>query len=413
MAVWKFNRGEWTEAYVFLRLLGDGRIYGASADLVKDPSTYIDILNIIRDEPDKITIFERFLSDNIEYVRISKDEEVIRIVTVPEISGYAKSLYDAIKQLEAARRTVEIPDVQKYLESLGLNTPKASLSDAAKTRYGAKTDIIITSRSPFDHVTSTEGFSIKSHLGSPATLFNCSQTSGFTYEIVGCDEKVMHELNARDTFLSIVKGIKEKGCKLVFYGCRNPFFEQNISIVDSQMHKILSEAVLTHAGYYSDTIQGCNVKDICNCVIGRNPIGVTNPQIFYPAKFKDFLFASFAGMTASTAWSGRKEVTGGYIDVGNEGEMLYYRAISDEVFGNYLFENTYFDRPDRGWCKDLALAKAKAFHEGRKLSNEEECALTFINGVAGVRKSKKGDFGYVYGKKGRFHIDINFQIRFR
>ena len=53
MAVWEFNRGEWTEAYVFLRLLGDGRIYGASADLVKDELTYIDIINIIRDEPDK------------------------------------------------------------------------------------------------------------------------------------------------------------------------------------------------------------------------------------------------------------------------------------------------------------------------------------------------------------------------
>lgn len=51
MAVWEFNRGEWTEAYVFLRLLGEGRIYGASADLVKDEKTYIDIVNIIRAEP--------------------------------------------------------------------------------------------------------------------------------------------------------------------------------------------------------------------------------------------------------------------------------------------------------------------------------------------------------------------------
>ena len=47
MAVWEFNRGEWTEAYVFLRLLGDGRIYGASVDLVKDELTYIDIINIL------------------------------------------------------------------------------------------------------------------------------------------------------------------------------------------------------------------------------------------------------------------------------------------------------------------------------------------------------------------------------
>lgn len=45
MAIWEFNRGEWTEAYVFLRLLGDGRLYGASSDLIKDDQTYIDQYN--------------------------------------------------------------------------------------------------------------------------------------------------------------------------------------------------------------------------------------------------------------------------------------------------------------------------------------------------------------------------------
>ena len=75
MAVWQFNRGEWTEAYVFMRLLGDGRIYGASSELTKDDSTYIDIINIIREEPDKMLIFERFVDENIAYIKASKDDE--------------------------------------------------------------------------------------------------------------------------------------------------------------------------------------------------------------------------------------------------------------------------------------------------------------------------------------------------
>ena len=57
MAVWQFNRGEWTEAYVFLRLLGDGRIYGANDNLEKDELTYIDIINIIKDEPNQYLRF--------------------------------------------------------------------------------------------------------------------------------------------------------------------------------------------------------------------------------------------------------------------------------------------------------------------------------------------------------------------
>jgi hypothetical protein len=409
MAVWKFNRGEWTEAYVFMRLLGDGRIYGASSELTKDDSTYIDIIKIIRDEPDKMLIFERFVEANFSYVKASKDGECIKVVTAPDLSKYAQVLYDNIKNLTAKRGT-SVVDVQSYLESLGIDTPKANLSKSAKEKYGAKTDVIITSQDSLDHSQTTEGFSVKSHLGSSATLFNCSQTSGFTFEVVGCDEKGMHEINSHVSFLSIMKAIKEK-FSLKYVGCRNEAFEQNIAIVDSRMEEILSSAVLVQTSYYGTC--SSTVKDVCNRVIELNPINVRNPQMFYPAKFKDFLFDSFAGMTASSIWNGRKRLTGGYIDVSRNGDMLYYRAMSDDIFGNYLFENTYFDRPDRGMYKDLAVAKANAYLESRVLSEYEVNCYLYKNGVSGAKKSKKGDFGYVYGKDGLYFIDLNFQIRFR
>lgn len=34
--IWAFNRGEWTEAYVFLRLLGVGRVYAADSNLERN-----------------------------------------------------------------------------------------------------------------------------------------------------------------------------------------------------------------------------------------------------------------------------------------------------------------------------------------------------------------------------------------
>ncbi len=409
MAVWQFNKGEWTEAYVFMRLLGDGRIYGASSDLKKDESTYIDIVNIIRDEQDQIVIFKRYIEANIAYVKASKDDENIKVVTAPELSKYAQLLYNSIKEL-AASRVIKVPKVQEYLESLGINSPKANLSDSAKEKYGAKTDVIITSKDSLDHTITTEGFSIKSHIGSPATLFNCSQTSGFTFEVVGCDEEGMHSINANDAFLDILKAIKES-YTLKYIGCRNSAFEQNIAIVDSRMEEVLSEAVLIQASYYGSC--GSGLKDVCDKVIELNPINVKNPLQFYPAKFKDFLFDSFAGMTASSIWNGKKRMTGGYIDVSKNGEMLYYRALSDDIFCNYLFENTFFDRPDRGVRKDMAVAQAKAYFEGRKLSESETNSLIYKNGVSGTKKSKKGDFGFVYESQGRYFIDLNFQIRFR
>ncbi len=409
MAIWQFNRGEWTEAYVFMRLLGDGRIYGASSELTKDDSTYIDIINIIRDEPDKMLIFERFIEENIAYVKASREGKDIKVVTAPELSEYAQVLYNKIKEL-AASRVIQVVDVQEYLEGIGIDSPKANLSESAKEKYGAKTDVIITSEASLDRMRTTEGFSIKSHIGKPATLFNCSQTSGFRFEVVGCDERGMHQLNAKDTFLDIMKNIKDN-YSLKYIGCRNDAFEQNIAIVDSRMDEFLSTAVLAQASYYDNCSP--KVKDICNKVIELNPINVKNPQIFYPAKFKDFLFASFAGLTASSIWNGRKTITGGYIDVSRNGEMLYYRAMSDDIFGNYLFENTYFDRPDRGMMKELAVAKAKAYLEGKELSEGEESVYIYKNGKSRMKKSKKGDFGYVYENEGHYFIDLNFQIRFR
>lgn len=409
MAIWKFNRGEWTEAYVFMRLLSDGRIYGASSELKKDLTTYIDIVNIIRDEPEKILLFERFLDQDTAFVKATKNDDEIRIVTVPEISSYASYLYENIKSL-SKNRTIEVQKVQDYLESLGIDSPKANLSKSAKEKYGAKTDIIITIRDSLDQSTTTEGFSIKSHIGSSATLFNSSQTSGFSFIVEGCDTTGMHELNSHDAFLKIVNKIKDK-YTLKYAGCRNEAFEQNISIVDSRMEEILSTAVLAQAGYYG-ACPSSNVKDICEFVEGINPIKVKNPKMFYPSKFKDFLFDSFAGMTASSIWNGRKRITGGYIDVSKDGEMLYYRAISDDIFENYLYENTFFDRPDRGMLKDYAVAEANAFLEGKELTESEKKALTYKNG-SNDKKSKKGDFGYVYEKGGAYYIDFNFQIRFR
>lgn len=406
MAVWEFNRGEWTEAYVFLRLLGVGRIYGASAELVKDETSYIDIVNVIRDEPDKFLIFERFVKDKISYVQLFKDNESLKIATAPEFNEKADYLYRQLKLLGTGNRKVDIPEIQEYLENFLINTPKANLSKEAKKRYGSKTDIIITSEDSLDHVKTTGGFSIKSHIGSSPTLFNSSQTSGFIYKVVGCNEEGMHSLNARDSFLDIISGIREN-YSLEYSGCRNEIFEQNIKMVDSRMDEILQYAMLLFVGYVPNNSSN-TLPSICDVLALNNPLGVRNPQAFYKTKFKSLLFASFAGMTATKEWNGRKMLTGGYIDVDREGEMLYYRAISDDVFENYLYQHTYFDRPDRGELKDLSIAEAQCFiDENRHLTEEEKTNL--LNDCHG----KKGDFGYVYQEGNDFYIVINFQIRFR
>ena len=406
MALWEFNRGEWTEAYVFLRLLGEGRIYGATTELIKDDTTYIDIVNVIRDEPDKMLIFERFVNDEIAYVQLYKDKEKLKIITAPEFNEKADYLYKKLKGLGTGKRKVGIPEIQEYMESFSIDTPKANLSSSAKQKYGIKTDIIVTSEDSMDHVKTIGGFSIKSHIGSSPTLFNSSQTSGFVYRIIGCDEDGMHRLNAKDSLIDIISGIRND-YSLEYVGCRNEIFEQNINMVDSRMDEILQYAMLLRVGYLPND-SSTTVASTCQLLAKKNPLNVRNPQAFYTSKLKSFLFASFAGMTASEEWNGRKLLTGGYIDVDKDGEMLYYRAMSDDVFESYLYQHTYFDRPDRGELKEVAVVEGKCYiEEGRSLTEEEKTRV-----IASCH-GKKGDFGYVYQKDDEFFIVINFQIRFR
>ncbi len=412
MAVWEFNRGEWTEAYVFLRLLGDGRIYGASAELIRDEKTYIDVVNIIRDEPNSYLKFERFIEGEMAKVNAMDDNLIFKVITAPELNEKASFLYKEIMCGSGGKRKLKVPAIQTFLEDLRFSSPKANLSDSAKEQYGAKADIIITTQNSLDNSRTTEGFSVKSHLGSNPTLFNCSQTSGFVYRILGCDTEGMHKINSINSLKSMIAYIK-KVYSLEYVGCRNSIFEQNIGIVDSRMDEILNVAIL-FVNEYFDNNASTDLPTVCEYLIKLNPIKRANPNEFYSAKIKDFLFASFAGLTASTPWSGRKKLTGGYIDVGQSGELLYYRAISDDIFANYLFQNTKIDMPDRGVKKALALERANVYlKENRELTQAEEKSIIYVNGIDGKKNSKKGDFGYVYRDGDEFFIVLNFQIRFR
>lgn len=44
------NKGEWSELYVFLKLLGDGILYAGDKNLNKIENSYYPVIEIIRNE---------------------------------------------------------------------------------------------------------------------------------------------------------------------------------------------------------------------------------------------------------------------------------------------------------------------------------------------------------------------------
>ncbi len=407
--MWEFNFGEWSEAYVFLRLLGNGRIYAADDKFEKNSNVYVDVINIIRYEGTHMLEFKRLIDKAEAY-----DNGVqFKILTSDDLIRKADYLYNAMRSIKSSDRKFSVADIEFYLKGLRFTQPKVpNLPKDIAVRYGKKTDIIITIKDSIDQVMSTTGFSIKSHLGSASTLFNSAMSSKMTYEIEGCDDAQMNLINGReiDSELGMIAYIKNHPKLALRFAGTSEAFKDNLDLIELTMSDIFGCMMLIQTGYY-DRADSSKTKDIVKKIAEKNPVNVRRPEIWYEAKFKDFLYAAFSGLTATDPWDGRRKLSGGYIDVSVSGEMLYYRAVSDDVFNTYMFERTFIDRPSRGVNKDIAKVVSLAALEGRTATKEEIRSAGIDKD--GKPKPKKGDWGYVYKKDGKYYLDINFQIRFK
>lgn len=412
--IWSFNKGEWSEAYVFLKLLGDGRIFAGSASLEKIENSFLDIENIIRNQEGNIFIFERTSigkrCSEIKCYENSKQYLLLPSKLFQEQSENLKALI-----LSSMKGKIKSEEVQQFFEHLRLKTiksPAATREEAEK--YGGKTDIFITSQNSIDGMREEIGFSIKSHFGSAATLLNCGAGTKFVYRILNCTESEAIKINQMNTLKEQLQYIRDSpNLCLLFDGCKliptkigkttniGPIFEWNLEHIDSRMSEILSAMLLCLHGFYPEP-KTRKIPDIVAAVAKINPVKykseVGNP---YETKFKQLLFAAFSGLTASKCWEGKNKVSGGYIDVAKNGDILYFRALSDDQFMSYLYNSTLIDSPSRG-------RRYHVIHEtalkGKFVENPE------------IIKPDHGDYGYVYEEKGvdnsDYFIDINFQIRF-
>lgn len=204
--------------------------------------------------------------------------------------------------------------------------------------------------------------------------------------------------------------MQENQLELKFIKARGDTFAVNISFTDTMMLNILEALLRLQTGVIPGA-KSSSSEDLVEELAKINPLNVPAPQYFYQAKVKQFHFDAFAGMTASVPWDGRRRLTGGYIDVGKDGELLYYRAVSDDVFMSYLYRHLKFDRPDRGVNKELAVAVAKGRSEGRELADEELHSVIYDEN--GQKRALKGDWGYVYRDGSKYYMVLNFQTRFK
>ena len=353
------NKGEWSEIYALFKLLGDKQLFLGNKDIEKLEGLVYPIIKVLRSENNGN--FEYSIQDEI--ILISGNEQVLKI-PIEEFKVKALFLLNAIK--ENRERTFSVPEIEEFMQSINCISLKASSS--------AKTDITIVVHDQRTNQEPTLGFSIKSQLGSPATLLNAGKTTNFIFKISGADFSKneienINSISTRSKIMDRIAQIQSKGCTFEFVKTERKIFSNNLVLIDSLLPDILSQLVFD---FYSSEFS--HLIDLVNLTASKNPLkfDIENEHKFYEYKIKRFLTDIALGMMPSQVWTGKYDATGGYLIVKENGDVLCYHIYNRNEFEDYLLNNTKLD----------------------------------------TASSSRHGFGEIYEENGGLYFNLNLQIRF-
>lgn len=355
----KGNKGEWSELYVFLKLLEDEKVFGADQNLEKLQDALYVIREIIRGNGEDAKKYRFFGDEQIEI--LDHQNQSIAIVDAENLKGKTKRIFEMIKNKKGS--SFEIPLASEVMDFLRCNSLKASSSK--------KTDIKLCIYDPDVLMDQEVGFSIKSNVGADPTLLNASGHTNFLFRLDNtASEKSKEDFQKCRKFSDKFQILKEQDNEVTFYGMSSSIFEANLKVVDTILPIILGEMLLE---YYQGS--GQTLDDILRKVVATSET-LKAFKLDYVAvshKVKNFLLNIALGMMPGVVWDGRLESHGGYLILREDGEVVCFHIYNFEHFRDYLYNNVRFETPSK----------------------------------------TRWDFGYIYEEDGRAFIKLNLQIRFK
>lgn len=328
------NKGEWSELYVLFKLLGEGKIHAGDGQLNKLPA-YYPVLKVLRDE------LQRHLEYTLEKDIVVVTEEGTEVVKISVATFLEKSkeLFDHIKLGSDGNGAFPIVEMDDFLTEIHCEKVKAKNQD--------KADIHIIVHDFHTDMEANFGFSIKSEVGSKATLLNASAATVFEYQLEGAEiseDKVL-EINRIDTKSKIqdrVVAIKDAGAELHYTKVVNKTFYNNLVMIDSQLPAIVGWMLCDCYRRRDMSLQQAVEK-----ITEANPMDydLSEDHDFYGHKIKTLLVDVALGMVPATVWSGSYEATGGYIVVKSNGDLVCFHIYDRNMLEDYLYYNTKFESP--------------------------------------------------------------------
>ncbi|HQT24705.1 MAG: hypothetical protein B7X86_13615 [Sphingobacteriales bacterium 17-39-43] len=379
----KGNIGEWSEIYVFLKLLADGRLNAADANLNAIPNVYYPIIKILKQEA---TTKREFLINGTINIIDGNTNKTLLTVPIADFVHKSQQLLANLKSVSG--RSFSFPAIEAFLNSIDVNSLVALKTD--------KADIRVVIHDFNTGLKPTLGFSVKSLLGGDSTLFNPGAGTNFIFKI-SMPSGTPFNLNqfnkdtlqlskqSKNSKISLrLTNLENLKCKIEFYKIQSDNLQLNLTLIDSQLPELLAHLVYTKYKTGKSKLIAL-LKEI----ILANPLGfnISKGHPFYEYKIKNFLTENALGMTPETVWTGKYDANGGIIIVKENGDLACYHIYNKNEFQDYLINNTRLEQAS---------------------TSEDDNNPGFAKTI----KPKPYKFGWVYEENGELFIKLNLQIRF-
>lgn len=346
--------GNWSELYALAYLIVNRGAHGPFAGGDAATRRFFRVLEIFLQESHPRREFRYLLGEDV--VRLFREESDIEDLDLEAITSYMEQLVSDMRS-EGATRHFSVQSGQELLRHLG----KRDIGATSNQRV-ADFELIVSdpqTGNPSPRI----GYSVKSSIGSPATLLNASGATNFIYKVSNPDGGDPRAVISGDSLKTHVSQLQGAGFSLTYDSMQNSTFEQNLMRVDSLMPQLLAEVLLNSLG-----VRGGGFADVVEKTFDRE-VALGQQRIF---KMKQLLGSIAMGLRPSEAWDGDPTKFKGIIVVDSAGNVIFNYQFNQIEFWDYLYSNVKFEIPSRG----------------------------------------RHGFGYLYEQDSSFYMKLNLQIRF-
>ena len=349
------NKGEWSEMYIFFKLLSDRKVYVADKDMNKLNDVFLNIISIIREE-----------NCGKEYRYYTGDSVVITLngkeIKSVDSTLFAQSAARVWMMITAnnGKTTFTDKDIQDFLESIFVGKIAAPAQNKGDY-FGGTKDIVLDTIDYRSGVSQIMGFSCKSDIDAASTLFNASgDNTNFEYELVGdVDDDIMNTFNSkfkevmrkgeicRDVAIGDrMKYLKSRGIDIKFTSTARKTAGQNLVRCGGfETPRLVAELLKYY--YYNKVGTDTSVDEAINYIAKNDIIGYGFDDLYntYHLKVANLLYFMFTGLRFSKPWNGKSDVSGGYIVVKRDGDVVAFHSCIADEFKDFLVDKLRFEAP--------------------------------------------------------------------